>query len=138
MRINPETKVEYRGESVIFLAGPIQGTSDWQSILGTKLSQIFNDLIYGSNVIIASPRTQAKIDYQEQVDWETLWLQRAAKNGMIVFWLARETIHDCSRSYAQTTRFELGEWLAKAEDRVIIGVEEGFSGSKYISKSLSR
>lgn len=93
--------------------------------------------------IIASPRR--KIDeefvYEEQVDWETFHLRRAAVNGVIMFWLARELDHHPDRAYAQTSRFELAEWKLRHErDKVelVVGIEEGFSGARYIRRRISQ
>jgi hypothetical protein len=131
----PETA---RNTPVIFLAGPIQGTGDWQSearkIVHTKRP----------DVIVASPRRAylpGEFDYGKQVDWETYHLRRAAENGTILFWLAREEEHVPSRAYAQTSRFELAEWKIHHEQKkvkIVIGIEEGFSGAKYIKRRFSQ
>src|SRR3989344_8192202 len=96
---------------IIFLAGPIQGAYDWQSD-AIKLIQRNSPYLH-----IANPRRPGEAkgnfsekDYGEQVDWETYYLRRAAKDGAIMFWLAKEFVHKCERAYAQTSRFELGEW----------------------------
>lgn len=123
---------------VIFLAGPIQGTGDWQSdarkIIYTKRPE----------VIVASPRktyVPGELEYGKQVDWETYHLRRAAENGAILFWLAREAEHIPSRAYAQTSRFELAEWKIHHEQKgasIVVGIEEGFSGAKYIRRRFSQ
>lgn len=72
------------------------------------------------DIVIASPRntrlnvSQTDFDFDSQIDWETKHLNLAAKSGIILFWLSNELIHFCNRAFAQTTRFELGEWLAKS------------------------
>ena len=122
---------------VIFLAGPIQGAEDWHKraieILKEKKKEIN----------IASPRgdyTNIKFDYLPQVNWETKYLNLAAKEGVIIFWLAKEKTHDPERSYAQTSRFELAEWVTKFQSdkniNIVIGIEPGFSGEKYIRKRV--
>lgn len=123
---------------VIFLAGPIQGTGDWQS----EASQM---LLAGQlEVLVASPRrdfSPDEFDYGGQVDWETYHLRRAAEHGVILFWLAREQEHLPSRAYAQTSRFELAEWKVQHEQRqvkLVVGLEEGFSGTKYIRRRFSQ
>jgi len=126
---------------IIFLAGPIQGTWNWQESVIESLKDL------ESSFVIASPRRQ-KIDrknftdvtYNEQVDWETEYLRRAK---IIVFWLAKETKHDCKRAYAQTTRFELAEWKLKYESNMtkfdlIVGIEPGFSGERYIRRRFEQ
>jgi hypothetical protein len=73
------------------------------------------------------------------VDWETHHLRRAALDGVILFWLAREATHHCDRAYAQTTRFELAEWKVRHErdqSAIVVGIEPGFSGARYIRRRL--
>lgn len=114
---------------LIFLAGPIQGAPLWQT---EAISMIRT---YSTTVHIASPRrrklerlikptasfaarfTESFVGemYIEQVDWETRYLNRAAENGCILFWLAKEENHICTRAYAQTSRFELAEWKKGAD-----------------------
>lgn len=127
-----------RSKPVIFLAGYIQGARDWQKeaieIIREKAPQI----------IIASPRREylpENFDYNKQVDWETYHLRRAAENGSIMFWLAKEDIHDSSRAYAQTSRFELAEWKVHHERdgvKLVVGIEKGFSGEGFIRKRFSQ
>lgn len=68
---------------VVFLAGPIQGTADWQTV-ATGL--ILDDPDLG-HVTVANPRTTPNADgktpnadfhFESQVDWESRWLRRAA------------------------------------------------------------
>lgn len=124
-------------EPVLFLAGPIQGAPDWQN---EAISIIHN---LASNLDIASPRRDEfkNADYNEQVDWEHFYLDRAARNGVIMFWLAREANHVCERAYAQTSRFELGEAITLhrwQKIKVIVGIEDGFSNSRYLKKTISK
>jgi hypothetical protein len=131
----PETA---RETPVLFLAGPIQGTGDWQLQARKMLHTRRPD------VIVASPRRvylPGEFDYGKQVDWETYHLRRAAENGALLFWLAREEEHIPSRAYAQTSRFELAEWKMRHEQegvKLVIGIEKGFSGEKYIRRRFSQ
>jgi len=127
---------------VIFLAGPIQGATDWQNEAARFIKS------EAQEVHIASPRRPEfnKGDFvgdkhKEQVDWEHFYLQRAGENGVILFWLAKEQEHSCDRAYAQTTRFELGEAVAKhhfANIKVIVGIEDGFTNANYLRITLSK
>jgi len=124
---------------LIFLAGPIQGAEDWQEKAIKKISES------NPGLSIASPRgdySKRKFDYNTQVDWETYHLNQAAKTGTILFWLAKEKEHICSRAYAQTTRFELSEWATKQQVnkdlKLAIGIEPGFSGERYIRRRLNQ
>lgn len=123
---------------IIFLAGPIQGTSDWQK----PATQIFNEL--DPDIIVASPRRPKFVkykDYNAQVDWETHHLRKAGVNGVIMFWLAKETEHNPERAFAQTSRAELFEWKIRHERdgvNLVVGIEDGFSGARYIRRRLSQ
>jgi hypothetical protein len=127
---------------LVFLAGPIQGAYDWQKDAIQMISSRAPELY------IASPRRQIKAIgefademYNEQVDWETYHLRRAGENGVVLFWLAKEIEHRCDRAYAQTTRFELAEWMMrhiKVGANIVVGIEAGFTGSKYILRRFSQ
>lgn len=129
--IYPPKHKEVKGP-VIFLAGPIQGAPDWQKDAIKIIHSINRD------VFIANPRREyldEKFVYDKQVDWETEYLNKAAQNGAIIFWLAKELNHFCERAYAQTSRFEIAEWKARHEKskfNLIIGIEDGFTGGRYI------
>jgi len=124
---------------LVFLAGPIQGAEDWQA-------KAIEFLTRGNHALnIASPRgdySKRAFDYNTQVDWETHYLNLAAKTGAILFWLAREQEHMCDRAFAQTTRFELAEWATKSlinpDLRLSIGIEPGFTGERYIRRRLGQ
>lgn len=125
---------------LVFLAGPIQGTYPWQDEAGRLLERLRPGLL------VASPRRLSfdKLDaagYAEQVDWESAHLARAAADGVILFWLACEREHDPSRAYAQTTRFELAEWVTRRAMgdavKLVVGIDEGFSGARYIRHRLA-
>lgn len=115
-------KIEEVNPPLIFLAGPIQGAEHWQN-KGRR------DYLDGEFV------------YEAQVDWETRYLNEAAKKGLILFWLAKEAEHDNKRSYAQTSRFELAEWKVKHERdgvKLVLGIEDGFTGAQYIRHRFSQ
>ncbi|MDY3562141.1 nucleoside 2-deoxyribosyltransferase domain-containing protein [Gemmata sp. JC673] len=117
---------------LVFLAGPIQGAPDWQA----EAIRWFTE--HAPWLSVASPRRLDRsqpFDYAAQVDWETHHLRRAARCGVILFWLAREAVPVPGRAYAQTSRFELAEWKVRHERdgvRLAVGIEDGFSGARYI------
>ena len=128
--------------SLVFLAGPIQGAPWWQDIAMVRLA------LLDPEMHIASPRRKTEykgeftqVMYDEQVDWETFYLNKAAQDGVILFWCAKEAVHDCKRAYAQTTRGELFEWKVKHEfgkGKIAVGVENGYTGEKYIRRRFSQ
>jgi hypothetical protein len=124
---------------LIFLAGPIIGAPNWQ--------REAVDIIHRQNpeIAIASPKhldkKQDSFSLEQQADWESFHLNKAANNGVILFWLAKEKDHKCARPYAQTSRFELGEWKTKSQFQrvsLIIGIEDGFTNSHYIERRLQQ
>jgi len=136
---------------LIFLAGPIQGAPSWHDEAISILHEI------DESICIASPcRRKVRIDeasipgaskeftsemYNEQVDWETHYLNRAAKDGVVLFWLAKETKHICTRAYAQTSRFELGEWKERSRwtnAKLVVGIQKGFTNERYIRRRLAQ
>lgn len=137
---NPDTK------PVIFLAGPIQGAPSWHE------KAIRRILKRGVDCHIACPKKGIVEEYNprncdmdngpySQYDWETSFLNKAADNGVILFWLAKEETHFCKRSYGQTTRYELAEWkerMIRGEATIVLGIEEGWTGERYIRHRLDR
>jgi len=123
---------------LIFLAGPIQDAPDWQS----EATGIIHSL--RSDVVVASPRkdyAEGTFVYERQVDWETHFLNRAAKQGAVMFWLAQRISQTSDRAYAQTSRFELGEWKIRHERdwvKLIVGIQEGFGNERYIRRRLGQ
>ncbi len=123
---------------VIFLAGPIQGAPDWQS----QAIKIIRE--HSKNTILANPRgeyLEGTFGYGQQVDWETFHLRRAGAVGAIIFWFPKESYKISGRTYAQTSRIELGEWKVRHEKdgvNLIVGIERGFSGERYIRRRFAQ
>jgi hypothetical protein len=137
MVLTPPVHVEVAGP-VVFLAGPIQGAPDWHRRAITLLRELDGYLH------VACPRHEyppGAFSHEAQVDWETAHLRRAAREGVILFWLAREAEHRCDRAYAQTTRFELAEWKVRHERdgaNLVVGIEAGFTGARYVRRRFSQ
>lgn len=119
---------------LIFLAGPIQGAPDWQAdaieLIGSAAPEIW----------IANPRRtymDGTFVYEDQVDWETAHIRRAMALGTLLFWLAAPVENHPDRAYAQTTRIEIAEAKVRHEwlgGNVVVGIEAGFSGERYIRR----
>jgi len=111
LHLPPHHKPIDDNASLVFLAGPIQGSDDWQT-------QTALELIHHLDVDVASPRRDAasndEFDYVEQVTWEHAHLERSFAKGVIAFWFSKQN-HDLpyetGRSYAQTSRVEIGRAL---------------------------
>jgi hypothetical protein len=136
------------GSRVIFTAGPIQGAPDWQKQVPPILTELAHeDEFCDRTLVVANPRArQWHGDYYGQVDWELRMLERASMSGVILFWLAcadPNAVQPPGRAYAQTSRFELGEWVGrKLADTysidLVVGVEEGFPNERYIRHRLAK
>lgn len=134
--IQPPEILEVEGP-VIFLAGPIQGAPLWQPEAGR--------LIHAkSELVVASPRRdyeEGAFVYDKQVDRETHFLRRASRLGAVMFWLACQVDETPGRSYAQTSRFELGEAKIKHErdnTKLIVGIEPGFGNERYVRRRFEQ
>lgn len=132
-------------DNVIFLMGPIQGAEEWQEKFIKDFTILMKDVKLTKNIIIASPKRLEKSDnfvYDEQVDWESYYLEKASKQGVIFCWLAKEKEEVKGRSYAQTTRFEIGEWWTKGQNikdfKMIIGADKNFNGTRYIEYKFKK
>jgi hypothetical protein len=122
---------------LIFLAGPIQGASDWQ----TEAIEIIQAIDPAVN--IANPRSPPPWhgDFTAQVIWEHSHLASAGHHGVVMFWLAREAEHFCNRAYAQTSRFELGWQMTLSKmngNPIVVGIEPGFTNERYLRLALAR
>jgi hypothetical protein len=141
---------------IVFLAGPVVwGPHEWHDRAFAYLRQLDPGIHVASprrdratSATLWSPREDAadasgfpEGAYNEQLDWETHYLRLAASRGAVMFWLAREQTHNCERPHAQTTRFELAEWKERAARdgaNVVVGIESGFRGARYIRRRFEQ
>lgn len=137
-------KIELPSLPVIFLAGPCASAIDWQNKFIDGFSYLENKY-ETKDVIIANPRMydDETNDYQEQIKWESYYLNQAGTKGVISFWLSNEIKPIAYRSFARTTRFELGEWYGKlsglgiqAWNHLALGIDSRFEGSDYIEEKF--
>lgn len=93
---------------IVFLAGPIQGSPDWQTPTASRL------LANHDRLLVASPRrTELGTDFnkRKQVEWELDHLWLALQLGGVAFWFAAQDHslpYKPGRPYAQTSRVEIG------------------------------
>lgn len=127
----------------VFMAGPATGCESWQEEFLDKLQKELKDIKTNKNIVLCTPRRLEKpknFVYEEQIEWESYYLNKAATQGFIVFWFAKETEKIPGRSFARTSRFEIGEWFSKGQTipgfKMIVGRENGFEGFEYIENRL--
>ena len=115
----------------VFLAGPIQGASNWQH----SIENLFANEQY-SNIVFLSPRRLSydNFNYEEQVQWEKKYMGLA---DVILFWIPEASEDVKGRSYAQTTRTEFGEYLARGK-KIIFGAYKEFPGLRYFESKLKQ
>lgn len=116
---------------LVFLAGPIQGSPDWQTPTAHTLLGRHDDLL------VATPRLDYKdesFDKRTQVRWELDHIWRASRLGAVAFWFAAQDLsmpYKEGRAYAQTTRVEIGavSMLQKLdpETRVWVGFDPAYT-----------
>lgn len=143
--IRPPTFIEV-AVPLIFIAGPILGTDDWQRDAIAILDKSKKDFA------IASPRRLiaevddttlgefTEADFNAQITWEHAHLALAAKKGVTMFWLAKENHIIRGRAFAQTSRFELGEAMVRHQLQginLVVGIEKGFQGEHYIRETFA-
>lgn len=120
---------------LVYLNGPIKGADNWQAEAIAILGEVAPDLH------VASARGRNFAGGPElHMAWEQAFSERAASDGAILFWLAKETKHRCDTAFAAQQRFELGEWAAKASAglaRLVVGIERGFMGGPYLHRRLT-
>ena len=79
----PKYDITFENENdiTIFLAGPIQGATEWHDEVINKIIIELKNFRTNKNIIICSPK-RTKIDnnfnYDEQVDWESYYLEKAS------------------------------------------------------------
>lgn len=143
--ITPPFTIEVGNLPTLFLAGPIQSAIEWQD----SAIEYLLKFSYLKDFIIANPRREISIEgdfdkelYEEQVDWEHTWLSNARRFGSAtLFWLSAQKTENKSRTYAQTTRFELGEAMVDHmvyNSNIALGIESGFTGERYIRYTFSK
>ena len=116
----------------VFLAGPIQGAPNWQH----SIENLFVNGQQNGNVVFLSPRRLSydSFNYEEQVLWEKKYMALA---DVILFWIPEEIENVEGRSYAQTTRTEFGEYLARGKE-IIFGAYKEFPGLRYFESKLKQ
>jgi hypothetical protein len=116
----------------VFLAGPVQGTHDWQAEHAAHLTTICDTIIplspRGADEVYAAP----DFDTRVQIRWEQRHIRIARNLGHLSVWFAPEDYAIPGRSFAQTTRFELGRFAGWRDFdksvRLTVGVDPSYQG----------
>lgn len=114
----------------VFLAGPIMGAPKWRE-------EIINGN-YDMNICWVNPdrgiipKEMFKLD--EQSNWETMYIRMS---DVMLIWIPKPIENIPGRDYAQTTRIEFGENIARKK-KIIMGIEPGVHGEQYIRYKAER
>lgn len=124
----PDQLPQKKDSWYVFLAGPIQGAPEWQNEAPKLISH--------ANCTFLSPRRDSYegFNWEEQVAWETIGLKIS---DVILFWIPEAIEKIEGRDYAQTTRTELGEYLALGK-KVILGIHQDFPGRRYLATKAAQ
>lgn len=152
--ILPKTYIDVGDKLTFFLMGPIRGTYAWHDKGIEVLSSISPEsYIVSPNRNISSLHIDKVISgkegkFQRQTHWERHYIEKSAKRGAIVVWLAKQTqpmyIDEKSgfqAPYARDTRGELGGWgwgqlMHDKNFPVVVGAEEEFPGLSVIKANF--
>ena len=116
----------------VFLAGPVQGTHDWQAEFGDYLAAASDAILpmspRGSDEVYAAP----DFSVIEQIRWEKRHIRIARDMGHLSVWFAPEEYPIPGRAFAQTSRIELGRFVGWRDlDRSIrlsVGIDPDYHG----------
>ena len=128
---SPSEIIEGKRKSTtyVFLAGPIQGAPNWQS---DKIIDL------GDDVTLINPRRKKypdpTFDWDKQVNWETIGLRIS---DIVLVWIPKEIEHIEGRDYAQTTRIELMEQLARGKT-VVCGIDPSVNAYRYLKHKYEK
>lgn len=120
---SPTPILEKKGFTV-FLAGPMKGAPKWQRTVPKIAESIGIDGVTWLNPY----RCQRWVTWREQVAWETQGLR---DSDVALFWIPNQETEVEGRDYAQTTRMELLENLARGK-RVILGIDDDIRAADYM------
>ena len=128
--IIPPHNISQPDNPVVFLAGPVQGSYNWQAVAANQL------LASPSAMSIISPRgapelykkPSAWLDAEQQTPWEKYHLRLARETGVLAMWMAAQNYETPGRAHAQTSRIEFGKiigWMDYDPTmRFVFGVDQ--------------
>jgi hypothetical protein len=136
---------------LFFFAGPVLGGGDWHVDGCGYLQQVLHEFVaalpcrYKADHVMRQYELQGGTPdhFPRQLPWERLYMEQAAREGCLAFWLpceSRTEPRTDGNPYAMDTRGELGAWriLLKYNRalRVVIGAEPDFPGLSTIKRNL--
>jgi len=124
---SPDSVVEEKKNGwTVFLAGPMKASPrGWRNKLVKLAGEMGMD-----DITFLSPRFSGMHQPPNQVEWETQGLRMC---DVALFWLPNKNpkAEMGNRVYAETTRMELAENLARGK-KVILGIDTEISGTRHM------
>lgn len=131
----------------IFLAGPIRSAGNWHQ------EAIHHILDQSQDLVVVCPSERKSLPkqfephllqgeegrFKSKLDWERHYLERSARTGCILFWLAPrpESAKSRNKVFGATTRLEVGLWLGKysadSSLRLCFGAHREFPESRSLT-----
>ncbi len=146
---------ELSKKPLFFFAGPILGGGDWQwdmyralvERLPAKDFYVALPCRYTPDHTLYSRQVMGgkSNGFDDQLSWERYYLDLAARQGCIVFWLpceSRTHPRNDGQPYATDTRGEIGRWSVKTACdprlRMVFGAENGFPGLDVMVRNIEK
>jgi len=124
--INSPTEITEKKGWMVFLAGPMKASPrGWRN----KLVKEAGEMGIG-NVTFLSPRFTTMHQPSNQVQWETQGLRMC---DVALFWIPNKDPNAelGSRVYAETTKMELAENIARGK-KIILGIDSEIAGTRHM------
>ena len=124
--INSPTVITEKTGWTVFLAGPMKASPrGWRNKLVKAATEMGMD-----NITFISPRFNTMHQPSNQVEWETQGLRMC---DVALFWIPTKDpkAELGTRVYAETTKMELAENLARGK-KVILGIDSEISGTRHM------
>lgn len=132
--VTPPKIIETPDAPIVFLAGPVQGTLDWQQRAADQLlaSNVPMDVVSPRGNLELYEKPSVWLDNDQQTPWEKHHLRLARDKGCLAMWIAAQEFETPGRVFAQTSRIELGRiagWMDYNSDiRFAFGIDPDYAG----------
>jgi hypothetical protein len=138
---------------IFFLAGPVRGGGDWQreccEEIRRHVPNFYVAIPYYHHAeetypLMAQAEPGQQGVFERQLNWEWHYLDLAARDGCVIFWLPEESKVKprSSGAYATDTRGEIARWSVERKYnphyRVVVGAEPGFPSLSQIQRNWNR
>jgi len=137
----------------IFLGGPINGALEWRDKFMTHFQEKYSE--FDERIAFLNPQRKEAFKKstdinQNEYQWQVVWEAYHLNSADIILFIIPEKEFEIE-NYARTTRFELGEWMAKNNilsthpniqdsdlnfPHILICIDDSFAGKRYINNKV--